>query len=94
MTEKTTLTVGSVCSGIGAPETAWAPLGWDFLWTAEIEPFPSAVLAARFQGVPRPARVLRARLHTGRAEAAEARAGTPPARPLLIQHDPPPEDRP
>lgn len=47
-----TLTVGSVCSGIGAPETAWAPLGWDFLWTAEIEPFPSAVLAARFQGVP------------------------------------------
>lgn len=41
------LTVGSVCSGIGAPETAWAPLSWDFLWTAEIEPFPSAVLAAR-----------------------------------------------
>jgi DNA (cytosine-5)-methyltransferase 1 len=47
-----TLTVGSVCSGIGAPETAWAPLGWEFLWSAEIEPFPSAVLAARFQGLP------------------------------------------
>ena len=50
--QATTLTVGSVCSGIGAPETAWAPLGWEFLWSAEIEPFPSAVLAARFQGLP------------------------------------------
>lgn len=47
-----TLTVGSVCSGIAAPEAAWAPLGWDFLWSADIEPFPNTVRAARFQGVP------------------------------------------
>jgi DNA (cytosine-5)-methyltransferase 1 len=47
-----TLTVGSVCSGIGAPETAWAPLGWDYLWSSDIEPFPNAVRAAHYQGVP------------------------------------------
>lgn len=47
-----TLSVGSVCSGIGAPETAWAPLGWDYLWSSDIEPFPNAVRAAHFQGVP------------------------------------------
>lgn len=42
----------SVCSGIGAPEAAWLPLGWECAWQAEIEPFPSAVLAHRFPGVP------------------------------------------
>ena len=35
----------SMCSGIGAPETALPD--WDWLWSAEIEPFPSRVLAAR-----------------------------------------------
>lgn len=39
------LTYGSVCSGIEAASVAWAPLGWTPAWFAEIEAFPSAVLA-------------------------------------------------
>jgi DNA (cytosine-5)-methyltransferase 1 len=42
----------SVCSGIGAPECAWAPLGFDFVAQSEIEPFPSRVLAHHFPTVP------------------------------------------
>jgi len=40
------------CSGIGAPETAWEPLGWTPVYCSEIEPFPCAVLAHRFPKVP------------------------------------------
>lgn len=36
---------GSVCSGIEAASVAWGPLGWQPAWFAEIEAFPSAVLA-------------------------------------------------
>lgn len=36
---------GSVCSGIESASIAWEPLGWSPVWFAEIEPFPSAVLA-------------------------------------------------
>lgn len=36
---------GSVCSGIEAASVAWEPIGWKPAWFAEIEPFPSAVLA-------------------------------------------------
>lgn len=36
---------GSVCSGVEAASLAWEPLGWSPAWFAEIEPFPSAVLA-------------------------------------------------
>lgn len=43
---------GSVCSGIEAASVAWHPLGWRAAWLAEIEAFPSAVLAARFPEVP------------------------------------------
>lgn len=46
------LSYGSVCSGIEAATAAWHPLGWRPLWFAEIEPFPSAVLAHRYPGVP------------------------------------------
>lgn len=45
------LTYGSVCSGIEAASEAWQPLGWQALWVAEIEAFPSAVLAHRHPGV-------------------------------------------
>ena len=41
------MTFATFCSGIGAPEQAWTDLGWKPLWTSEIEPFPSAVLAER-----------------------------------------------
>lgn len=36
---------GSVCSGIEAASVAWEPLGWEPAWFAEVEAFPSAVLA-------------------------------------------------
>lgn len=42
----------SVCSGIEAASVAWHPLGWKPAAFCEIEPFPSAVLAQRFPGVP------------------------------------------
>lgn len=42
---------GSVCSGIEAASCAWHPLGWRAEWFAEIEPFPSAVLAHRWPEV-------------------------------------------
>lgn len=38
-------------SGIGAPECAWKSFGWECLFQAEIEKFPSQVLKARFPGV-------------------------------------------
>lgn len=41
------MNVASVCTGIAAPETAWAPLGWRAVLMAEIEAFPRAVLAQR-----------------------------------------------
>lgn len=47
-----TLTYGSVCSGIEAASVAWEPLGMRPTWFAEIEPFPSAVLATRWPDVP------------------------------------------
>lgn len=42
----------SVCSGVESASLAWGPLGWKPVWFSEIEPFPSAVLAARFPNVP------------------------------------------
>lgn len=38
----------SVCSGIEAATVAWHPLGWTPFGFAEIEPFPSAVLAHHY----------------------------------------------
>ncbi len=43
---------GSVCSGIEAASVAWNSLGWEASWVAEIEPFPSAVLAHHYPDVP------------------------------------------
>lgn len=43
---------GSICSGIEAASVAWAPLGWRAAFLAEIDPFPSAVLAHRYPDVP------------------------------------------
>ena len=43
---------GSVCSGIEAASVAWHPLGWKAAWLAEIEPFPSAVLAHHYPDTP------------------------------------------
>lgn len=42
----------SVCSGIEAATVAWHPLGWEPVAFAEIEKFPSAVLAHHYPSVP------------------------------------------
>lgn len=42
----------TVCSGIGAPEAAWGPLGWRQSFASEIEAFPSAVLKHHYPDVP------------------------------------------
>ena len=42
----------SVCSGIEAATVAWGPLGWRAVAFAEIEKFPSAVLAHHYPDVP------------------------------------------
>ena len=43
---------GSVCSGIEAATVAWHPLGWRPAFFAEIDRFPSSVLAHRFPEIP------------------------------------------
>lgn len=43
---------GSICSGIEAASLAWECLNFKPRWFAEIEPFPSAVLAHRWPAVP------------------------------------------
>lgn len=43
---------GSICSGIEAASLAWECLDFKPRWFAEIEPFPSAVLAYRWPAVP------------------------------------------
>lgn len=42
----------SVCSGVEAASLAWEPLGWEPFAFSEVEPFPCAVLAARWPNVP------------------------------------------
>jgi DNA (cytosine-5)-methyltransferase 1 len=46
------LVYGSVCSGIEAATVAWELLGWRPAFFAEIEPFPSAVLAHHYPAIP------------------------------------------
>ncbi|HBP0979075.1 DNA cytosine methyltransferase [Comamonas sp. Y6] len=70
------LLYGSVCSGIEAVSLAWQPLGLKAAWFAEIEPFPSAVLAHRYPHVPN--------LGDMTAIARLVRAGTVPAPDILV----------
>jgi DNA (cytosine-5)-methyltransferase 1 len=42
----------SVCSGIEAASVAWKPIGWKCIGVAEIEKFPSAVLAHHYPDIP------------------------------------------
>lgn len=44
--------MATICSGIGAPEVASIGLGFTHEFMAEIEPFPSAVLAHHWPHVP------------------------------------------
>ena len=43
---------GSLCSGIEAATVAWEALGWEPVWFAEIEAFPSEVLQYHYPSVP------------------------------------------
>jgi DNA (cytosine-5)-methyltransferase 1 len=43
---------GSICSGIEAATVAWHPLGWRAAFFSEIAPFPRALLAHHYAGVP------------------------------------------
>jgi DNA (cytosine-5)-methyltransferase 1 len=52
MTEDTQFRFLSVCSGIEAASVAWEPLGWKACAFAEIEKFPSAVLAHHWPETP------------------------------------------
>lgn len=70
------LTYGSVCSGIEAASAAWEPVGMKPLWFSEIEPFPSAVLAAHWPQVDN--------LGDMTKIAAAVRAGDVPAPDLLV----------
>ena len=70
------LLYGSVCSGIEAVSLAWQPLGLEAAWFAEIEPFPSAVLAHHYPRVPN--------LGDMTAIARQVRAGTVPAPDILV----------
>lgn len=70
------LTYGSVCSGIEAASVAWEPIGMKPLWFSEIEPFPSAVLAAHWPQVDN--------LGDMTKLAAAVRVGDVPAPDLLV----------
>lgn len=66
----------TICSGIGAPETAWAGLGWRGAWASEIDPFASAVLAAR-HGAPNLGDMTKLRRRRALESADLICAGTP-----------------
>ena len=70
------LLYGSVCSGIEAVSLAWQPLGLQAAWFAEIDAFPSAVLAHRYPHVPN--------LGDMTAIARQVRSGIVPAPDILV----------
>ncbi|WP_049264536.1 DNA cytosine methyltransferase [Pseudomonas aeruginosa] len=70
----------AMCSGIEAPSVALEPIGFRARWFAEIEPFPSAVLAHHYPSVPNHGDMTKLirRILTGAIEAPPlAIAGTP-----------------
>ena len=77
---------GSVCSGIEAATVAWAPLGWKAAWFAEIEKFPSAVLAARWPEVPNLGDMTKiaAAVRAGEVEAPDVLVGGTPCQAFSI----------
>ncbi|APZ06658.1 phage N-6-adenine-methyltransferase [Kosakonia cowanii JCM 10956 = DSM 18146] len=77
---------GSVCSGIEAATVAWAPLGWKAAWFAEIEKFPSAVLAARWPEVSNLGDMTKiaAAVRAGEVEAPDVLVGGTPCQAFSI----------
>jgi DNA (cytosine-5)-methyltransferase 1 len=71
-------TFATVCSGIGAPEVACAGLGWECVFSSEIEPFPNAVRAHHFPAVPNYGDMLKFKdwpLHNEKNTEASGRTG-------------------
>lgn len=80
------ITYGSVCSGIEAATTAWHPLGWSPRWFAEIEPFPSAVLAHHWPDVPNLGdfTAIRDKIAAGAVEAPDVLVGGTPCQAFSV----------
>jgi len=80
------LRFGSVCSGIEAASAAWESLGWLPVWFAEIEPFPSAVLAHHYPDVPNLGDMTRlpARILAGEIEAPDIFVGGTPCQSFSV----------
>ncbi|EJZ7016775.1 Dam family site-specific DNA-(adenine-N6)-methyltransferase [Salmonella enterica] len=77
---------GSVCSGIEAASIAWEPLGWQPAWFAEIEAFPSAVLATHWPDVTNLGDMtgIAAAVHAGDVEAPDVLVGGTPCQSFSI----------
>lgn len=80
------ITYGSVCSGIEAATVAWHPLGWRAAWYAEIEPFPSAVLAHHYPDTPNHGDMTRlaAMVLSGKIPAPDALVGGTPCQAFSV----------
>lgn len=77
---------GSICSGIEAATVAWEPLGWKAAWFSEIESFPSAVLAERWQEVVNLGDMTKiaAAVRTGEVQAPDVMVGGTPCQAFSI----------
>lgn len=77
---------GSVCSGIEAASVAWESLGWQPAWFAEIEAFPSAVLAHHWPDVTNLGDMtgIAAAVHAGDVEAPDVLVGGTPCQAFSI----------
>ncbi|ECW2668864.1 Dam family site-specific DNA-(adenine-N6)-methyltransferase [Salmonella enterica] len=77
---------GSVCSGIEAASIAWEPLGWQPAWFAEIEAFPSAVLATHWPDVTNLGDMTKiaAAVRSGEVESPEVVVGGTPCQSYSI----------
>ncbi|ECO0966807.1 Dam family site-specific DNA-(adenine-N6)-methyltransferase [Salmonella enterica subsp. enterica serovar Give] len=77
---------GSVCSGIEAASVAWESLGWQPAWFAEIEAFPSAVLATHWPDVTNLGDMtgIAAAVHAGDVEAPDVLVGGTPCQAFSI----------
>ena len=80
------ITYGSVCSGIEAATIAWHPLGIRATWFAEIEPFPSAVLAYHYPDTPNLGDMTRltAKVLTGSIQAPDILIGGTPCQAFSV----------
>jgi len=77
---------GSVCSGIEAATVAWHGLGWRAAWLAEIDKFPSAVLAHHYPQVPNlgDMKTITRRVLTGEVSAPDVFCGGTPCQAFSV----------